>query len=461
MTASFSPDLAEIRFGSGLSPTVAPPGSAAQMIAALHAPDDMAARFPIETAAGWSDWLLRARDMQRQVRQNRQDESLVKDFNKAKSQMRVTSLRWAAQAMLRWAHTPTGFRERLVAFWADHFTAIGKNGVLKAGTAPYIEDAIRPNIAGRFGDMLVAVVTHPLMLHYLDQDRSAGPNSRAAQKAKRTDGLNENLAREVLELHTLGVNGPYSQNDVRELAELFTGLSSSYEEGFVFRKPYAEPGAETVLGQSYGGKAPRLDDIIAALYDIARHPATAQHVAQKLAVYFVSDTPDAGLVQAMARRYGETGGDLSAVYDALLAHPAAWSPERANVKPPADFIASAWRALAVHPNTIENLSLRDLRRTLILPLRDMGQPWLAPDGPDGWPEEDAAWLTPQGLSARLRWAVSAPAVLCDPLPEPGAFASVALGQGAVPEAVQFATRAAETPSDAIGLVLAAPAFQRR
>ncbi|MAY86611.1 MAG: hypothetical protein CML02_07850 [Pseudooceanicola sp.] len=461
MTATFSPDLAEIRFGCGLSPTVAAPGSPAEMIAGLRTPDDMAARFPIDSAPEWQDWLLRARGYQKQVRQNRNDLGLVEEFNAAKADMRVTALRWAARSLLRWTHSPNGFRERLVAFWADHFTAIGKNGVFRAGTAPYIEDAIRPNIAGSFGDMLVAVVTHPLMLHYLDQDRSAGPNSRAAERARRTDGLNENLAREVLELHTLGVNGPYTQTDVRELAELFTGLGYTYEDGFVFRKPYAEPGAEIVLGQSYGGKAPRLDDITAALHDIARHPATAQHIAQKLAVHFVSDTPDAGLVQALARRYGETGGDLTAVYDALLAHPASWVSERVNVKPPADFIASAWRALAVSPEAIENLSLRDLRRTLILPLRDMGQPWQAPDGPDGWPEEDSAWLTPQGVSARLRWAVSAPPVLCDPLPEPGAFAPVALGQGAVPEAVQFATRAAETPADAIGLVLAAPAFQRR
>jgi uncharacterized protein (DUF1800 family) len=308
---------------------------------------------------------------------------------------------------------------------------------------------------------LVAVVTHPLMLHYLDQNTSAGPNSRAAARARRTSGLNENLAREVLELHTLGVNGPYTQNDVRELAALFTGLSYTAEDGFVFRKPYAEPGAETVLGQSYGGKAPRLDDITAALHDIARHPATAQHIAQKLAVHFVADTPDPALVQALARRYGETGGDLSAVYTALLDHPAAWAPERVNVKPPVDFIGSAWRALAVDPEVVEGLSLRDLRRTLILPLRDMGQPWQAPDGPDGWPEEDSFWITPQGLSARLRWAVSAPPVLCDPLPEPSAFAPVALGQGAVPDPVEFATRAAETPAEAIGLVLASPAFQRR
>jgi uncharacterized protein (DUF1800 family) len=309
------------------------------------------------------------------------------------------------------------------------------------------------------------VVTHPLMLHFLDQMQSVGPGSRAARKARekgraRQPGLNENLAREVLELHTLGVGGPYGQDDVRQLAELFTGLSFTPGEGFVFRPRQAEPGAETVLGRSYGGNPATLESIHAALEDIAAHPATARHVAWKLAVHFVADDPDPALVDHVAARYLASDGDLMAVYAALLEHPAAWDPRLANVKPPADFIASTCRALAVAPDRLGEKRLKLIRRVLLGPMAVMGQPWQKPGGPDGWPEEDGDWITPQGLAARMRWAMAAPALLRPDLPDPRAFVTTALGPFAG-EPVQFAAKAAETREEAIGLVLSAPAFQRR
>jgi uncharacterized protein (DUF1800 family) len=176
-------------------------------------------------------------------------------------------------------------QERLAFFWGDHFTARGKVSVMKRATSPYVESAIRPHVAGYFSDMLKAVIAQPVMLQYLDQKTSVGPESVAGKKKE--NGLNENFARELLELHTLGVGGPYSQADVTELAELLTGLTYSQDGVFGFRGEFAQPGAETVLGQSYGGGTAALSDVHAALDDLARHPATARHLAQKMAVHFV------------------------------------------------------------------------------------------------------------------------------------------------------------------------------
>lgn len=456
----FSPELAETRFGCGLSPVVTPPRSVGDMLDGLADADDMAARFPIGTFDSYRDYLFEARKLQRAFNKDRQDKAKRAAFQQAKDRARQTDMQFSVNTLLRCTYSTTPFRERLVAFWSDHFTAYGKNNVMGTATTPYIEDAIRPRITGRFGDMLVAVTTHPLMLHYLDQDRSVGPDSKAALQKGGGLGLNENLAREVMELHTLGVGGPYAQDDVRQLAELFTGMGFSPAKGFVFRAAQAEPGAETLLGKSYGGNPARVEPIIDALHDLAVHPATARHIARKLAVHFVADTPPDELVDHLAARYADTGGDLMQVYAGLLDHPAAWQEPRGNIKPPVDFIASAWRALAVDPDHAAQLPFNDLRRTLVQPLKLMGQPWQRPVGPDGWSEHDEAWLTPQGVATRLRWAVSAPRTLRPDLPEPTAFVDQVLGPYAT-EPVRFAARAAESKSDAIGLILASPAFQRR
>ena len=191
-----------------------------------------------------------------------------------------------------------------------------------------------------------------------------------------------------------------------------------------------------------------------------RQRATARYIARKLVVHFLSDDPDPALVAHVEARFIKTGGDLMQVYTALLEHPAAWGPVVSNVKPPVDFMTSAWRALAVRPEHVLSLKPRDLSRIIEFPLRVMGQPWQRPNGPDGWPEEDAAWITPQGVSARLRWAMSAPSLLRPDLPDPRQFVDQALGAFAT-QTVRFAAASAESQAEAIGLVLAAPAFQRR
>jgi len=177
-------------------------------------------------------------------------------------------------------------------------------------------------------------------------------------------------------------------------------------------------------------------------------------------VHFVSDTPDPDLIQHIAGRYADTGGDLQSVSSAMLEHPSAWVETLRNVKPPMDFIASACRALAPDPDRLDGLKAGFARRLFMKPLKLMGQPWQRPNGPDGWAEYDQAWITPQGVSTRLLWALSAPQRLRPDLPDPSTFVTAALGPFA-PQSVHFAAQAAESRSDGIGLVLASPAFQRR
>lgn len=462
---SNSPEQASIRFGCGLSPDL-PAQAPADLLAGLRERDEIAARFPIESFSVYAQNLKEVARLRREIKTMKK-QGKTKRAIAARDEIVATrksltnqSHAWYVNTLLRWSWTEVPLRERLAMFWADHFTAKGKNPVMVTAAFPYIEEAIRPNVNGRFGDLLIAAVTHPLMLHFLDQSYSVGPGSAAAARAERLGGLNENLAREVLELHTLGVSGPYNQDDVRQLAELFTGLSYKTDGTFTFRKGFAEPGAETVLGVSYGAGKSGIKPVLDALRDIAVHPATAQHIAWKLAVHFVSDDPDPALVDYVAARFVETDGDLQEVYVALLEHPASWAEGTGNVKPPFDLIATSCRAMAVTPKAMQGLGPRKVRRALLRPLAEMGQPLLNPSGPDGWAEEDEAWITPQGLSARLRWAVSAPSELRPKLPEPSAFVDTALGPYAT-EPVRFAARAAESRSDAIGLVLSSPAFQRR
>ncbi len=455
----FDPLLADIRFGCGRSPRIAAPQSVRELLDGLLEPDSVGRAIPIQrfedfsTRVAESYALGRIRNHQKGTAEA---EEALEGIRALNMEARRDQRRWLALHTARRVNATVPFRERLESFWADHFTVMGKAGPMRLATSPFVESAIRPHLAGRFEDLLIAAATHPLMLHYLDQHAAAGPNSPQAQRFPGKKGLNENLARELLELHTLGVDGPYTQVDVRELAELLTGLAFTPEEGTVFRRPLAEPGAETVLGVRYGGDRPALiDDIHAALRDLARHPVTARHIARKLAVHFVADLPDDALVDAMQTAWIESGGDLHWVYEAMLRHPAAWDPAPANAKPPFDFIASACRALDVPQAALEH----GTGARLFEPMRLMGQFWQEPGGPDGLPEADDAWITPQGMAARVQWAFSMPQALLRALPDPRDFVGTALGARATKE-VRFAAGAAETRAVGIGVVLAAPGFQR-
>ena len=457
---AFTPDIAAIRFGEGLAPDIAPPSSIEDVLNQLRGPDLAAQEFPITPLADLHGDFSDVRTLQIAARQGRNGpdaEDLINAYKLSRRELNFRLQGAIAPVLSRSIATNQPFRERLTRFWTDHFTVVGRNNLTRNAVPAYAEEAIRPHITGRFSDMLKAVMTSPMMLDYLDQNSSVGPNSRGA-KGRR--GLNENLARELLELHTLGVGGAYTQGDVRQLAELLTGMTTEISRGFVFRPKIVEPGAETVLGKSYGGGSPAVNDIMAFLNDVALHPDTVRHISRKLAVHFTSDTPDEGMISDMAAAYAATGGELVAVYEVMLRHPYSWESFGQKVKQPIDFIVSAMRVLEVPTASLYQLNRYKLMAYAIGPMAAMGQQLHRPTGPDGWPEEAEAWVTPQGLAARIQWAMAAPSAFFRGLPDPRDFVGVALGSVADGKVI-FAARAAETRREGVGLILASPAFQRR
>lgn len=463
---SFSPTIAAIRFGYGLSPLMPPPADTGALLAELHAPDDVGARFPLPSL---TQAMTLGRDFReaRAMRKAEDDKPRRQAVRAARLALRGAQVTAFVNQLQRATQSPQGLRERLQYFWENHFTVTAKNAAGALLPFAFGQEAIRPHLAGNFADMLKAVTTHPAMLIYLDQNSSIGPNSRAARRAdarhKRKFGLNENLARELLELHTLGVGAPYTQTDVRQFAKLLTGLGFNSEGGFVFRPGRAEPGAETVLGRRYGGEQPaQLSDIFDALDDIAANPATAHHLSTELAVHFVSDSPDPALIDSMTAAYRRSNGNLPAVYEAMLSHPAAWGPigPDSKARQPWDFIAASLRCLGTPPQTLEGLDPGRVQRFLGAPLKLMGQPWQKPSGPDGWHEEASAWITPQGLAARIDWAMKAGRFTGGDLPDPRAFVHSALGEAASPTLVTAAGRA-ESKAEGVGLILASADFNRR
>lgn len=439
--------LAKIRFGYGLKPGEPAIQEPEALLAEILDPP---ARAAIATIGPRLD-LLRRHGAARKAEKNGGDAMGAKTLRQRLGQQRLQDAR---AAISRPIGSAAGFQERVFAFWADHFTVSAKNMRLAAVLPAFWDEAIRPHLAGRFADMLGAVATHPAMLVYLDQAGSVGPNSRAGRRRGR--GLNENLAREMLELHALGVGSGYSQGDVTQLAELLTGLTVN-ADGFRFNPGMAEPGAEVILGRSYGGARARLSDIHLALEDLAMRPETAHHLARKLAAHFVADQPDAALVARMADAYLAADGALPALYRALVTDAAAWVPGPQKVKPPLDFMISAFRAFGA--DDIHDLPAKEIRRRVFQPLIAMGQPLFKPPGPDGWPGDAAAWITPALLAARIEWAGWAARSHAGDI-DPRHFVATALGGGASAP-LRFAARAAESKWEGVALILASPEFNRR
>ena len=286
-----------------------------------------------------------------------------------------------------------GLVDRLTWFWSNHFCVSADKGQVRPLCGAYEREAIRANVLAKFSDMLLAVESHPAMLLYLDNARSIGPNSIAG--LRRGKGINENLAREIMELHTLGVHGGYSQEDVTNFAKVITGwtfspLKQDPQHGgeFAFNDRMHEPGAQNVLGRSYdqGG----YEQGRAVLFTLARHPATAKHIATKLVRHFIADDPPPALVERLAKRYLDTGGDLKEVTKSLVSAPESWDAPRSKLKRPAEWIVSSIRA--------SGMMISDVRR-VISTLNMLGEPLWRPPAPKGFPDESAAWL--DGLAQRL------------------------------------------------------------
>ncbi|KAB2920881.1 MAG: DUF1800 family protein [Hyphomicrobiaceae bacterium] len=362
-----------------------------------------------------------------------------------------------ADAMARFqraVHAPVGFVERLVHFWSNHFcVSAAKGGIVRATAGCFEREAIRPHVLGRFADMLKAVESHPAMLFYLDNAQSLGPNSKAGQNRKR--GLNENLAREILELHTLGVDGGYTQADVTALARIITGWTFTGRQRrigepgtFVFVPAAHEPGDHTVLGKVY--EAGGIEQGEAVLADLARHPATARHLAWKLARHFVADDPPKPLTEHLAKVFANTGGDLKAVAVALIDSDEAWSAPLSKMRTPEQFLLAALRAIGRMP---EGPGL------ILGPLNALGMPLWQPPGPNGWPDTAAAWTSPEGIKVRLDVSAAIAGRMRD-LVNPSELLETIAGEAASRETRQAVARA-ESRQQGLALLLMSPEFQRR
>lgn len=340
--------------------------------------------------------------------------------------------------------TPAPFVERLVLFWSNHFSVAVVAGPIRILAGVYERDAIRPHVLGRFEDMLRAAVLHPAMLFYLDNNRSFGPDSRVGRRAGR--GINENLAREVLELHTLGVDGGYTQNDVIEFAYALTGWTGGITRPRMFLGNRHQPGARTLLGRHYrrGGRR----QIEPILTDLARHPSTARHIARKLARHFVSDTPPEALTARLEATFRDTDGDLGELARVLAGSDAVWTAPQKKVVPPYDFVVATARATGWRLPT----------DFLVRSLNVLGQPaWRAPS-PAGWPDGDDAWTGGDEMLERLDWVMRA--VEQFPLEtEPAALAAQLLGE--VDPNLRTTIARAESREQAIALMLMSPWWQRR
>jgi uncharacterized protein (DUF1800 family) len=420
-----------VRFGLGRRGTEALPSDPRAWLAAqLAAPDPTRLAQPPSSAAGLAA-----------IREDRQNKP-EPGQSRGRALFRQDALAQLGNAIV----TPAPFRERLVWFWTNHFTVSLRRPVCAALAGAFVEEAIRPHVTGRFADMLLAVMRHPAMLLYLDNAFSIGPDSPAGERNKR--GLNENLARECLELHTVSPAAGYTQADVTAFARVLTGWSVDFRgdpPGFRYRPFAHEPGEQTVMGRRFpvgeeGG--------IAVLHFLAAHPETQRFLATKLVRHFVADDPPEDAVRRVAAVLRDSHGDLGSAAKALIGLEAAWQPET-KLRTPLDYVVATMRALEAPPPD---------RPYLIGVLGNLGQPmWMAPQ-PNGWPDRAADWATPEALLRRIDWAYGVAGSIGPH--DPAEVAEATLGPLLRPATLEAMSRASSC-RDAMTLLLTSPEYQRR
>ena len=376
--------------------------------------------------------------------------------------LRDSYVQAAGARMAQTVATDTPFMERLVAFWSNHFAVSIEKASVLGLAGPFENEAIRPHINGKFSDLLFAAVRHPAMLLFLDQAQSIGPNSALGQRAQRRGaerqpGINENLAREIMELHTLGVRSGYTQADVTEFAKALTGTTVTglgrlarllpYDSGrAAFVEQLHEPGARTVMGRKYAQAGEAQGRAI--LNDLAAHPATARHIATKLARHFAADDPPPALVARLEQVYLNTGGDLPSIYRALVESPEPWSNLGAKFRQPWEWLVAVQRATGLKfPAQGGQFSLNQL-----------GQPTWRPGSPAGWDDVSASWAAPDALLRRVELANRYARGLAT-------LDSRALAPRLFPESLSEPTRTAIARADsgqqALALLLVSPEMLRR
>jgi len=423
-----------------------------------------------EIAAGFREYQLDSKDVRAAQKDAAADMPQI-DPTKIEKVVNTLRLQYVAAADARMdaaISSDTDFAERLVHFWSNHFAvSIDKLPVL-ALAGDYEFTAIRPHIMGTFADLLFAAVTHPAMLIYLDQAQSIGPNSplatRVAARRSKALGLNENLAREILELHTLGVRTVYDQKDVAEFARALTGytvggmakgpiqrfMAQNGKDGdSQFFAPIHEPGDRLVIGRRYrqqGGAQAR-----AILADIATHPATAKHIATKLAQHFAADVPPPALVARLEKSFLESGGNLPQLYRTLIDSPEMWLPKQAKFKSPWDWVISSLRALNVRelPNRGQSVNI----------LAQLGQPIWKPGSPAGFSDTTENWAGGAALMRREEIASRLAERSANRVDARILASRILSGQLSAITSESIAR--AESPSQGLALMLLSPEFLRR
>ena len=349
--------------------------------------------------------------------------------------------------------TENGFADRWARFWSNHFTVSGRKNEIVGLLGPYEREVIRQHCFSDFTTLLEKAVLHPAMLIYLDNHRSIGPSTKPAKR--RGAGLNENLARELLELHTLSVAAGYSQSDVEEMARALTGWTVATapfrrngDGTTLFVERVHEPGTRILLGKKYAqsGKSQAL----AMLRDLAKHPATATHIAIKLAKHFVADTPSPSVIAKLRHVFQETEGDLTKLALAVIDLDEAWQLPAQKFKSPEELLISTGRLIggkAVYGN--------GGARKIFLSLGQV--PLMAPS-PKGWADDAASWAGPDAIKKRLEWANRAARRAANVSPDE--FLTQGLGP-LVGDKTQMSIARAESREQGLTLALMSSEFQRR
>lgn len=464
-----SPFTAANKFGYGLQPgelVVIGSDPRGWLLAQLPLADRSPPRYQnlpysVQAVASADDEYRQLRSLQQEANANA-SVMVTRQIQQIRRRIRNTQLAHYNQRLAVGIESDIPFAERLIRFWSNHFTIAtpqNKPALAYAGLA-FENEAIRQHINGRFEDMLLAVHRQPAMLIYLDNHVSLGPNSVAGRRRDR--GLNENLARELLELHTVGVHGGYSQDDIIALASMLTGWSvniplqgnnlpsTQIEKGAFFYNPsFHEPGSQRLFGKVYANTGASQAEN--ALRDLARRSSTARFVAQKLARHFISDSPPATAVDTLAMAFDSSQGDLPTLHRTLIELNESWDPIHRKLKTAEDYLVSVVRALPGIPLSEEVLT------TLSETLSNFNQTPFTATSPAGWPDDAQHWGGPDALMKRLEFInMVAQAVGPD-------FDARNIVMHVLPpdNELQTSIRRAESLTQALTLLLASPQFQWR
>ncbi|MBD9372188.1 DUF1800 domain-containing protein [Rhizobium sp. ARZ01] len=517
MSISFG-TMAARRFGYGLKPGETPSRDVDDLIQQVVRGVGEVCPFPYDGIAGRRASFEQFRGLAEAQREARKNGTVRKVGDRSVDPFRIG----LTAALLRDQHlkvqhavaSPNGFFERLASFWCDHFAiSAAKASSMRILVGLYEAEAVRPNLAGPFEQLLRAAALHPAMLAYLDQSKSVGPNSPFGKEKGR--GLNENLARELIELHTMGAGSGYTQDDVRAAAYVLTGLNyKSWTFETRYRQDRAEPGIHHVLGRDYGGEVRSIDDVNALLADLAGRAETRTHICRKLVAHFVADDPPEKIVQAMEVAWESSDGNLVDVYRALLEHPRSWEQDGQKARQPFDFVVAGLRAfdvpmeaLAPLPAKVGNAPsadgamqpVRNAGEVVLtegavdmmspptmtaageigmvaaptedgkVPIRanpltvgalgNLGQPLWRPPSPAGWDESFSVWVTASQLTQRIAWIRRLVAQFGGSR-DPRVLLTNVLADAARDDTIQLVAGAPSKESG-LALVLASPEFNRR